>query len=139
MLKALNLKILLAIFAILAAIGGALAYQQHETEKSAAAAAKAAAIVERQRKEADEQRLRDEAFRQRVELDRKRHNSAAAHEGSRERDGPGAHPRDDRCASVGGAANRIICSGQAISCYLCLSARRLHVNDVQDYSILQWQ
>jgi hypothetical protein len=51
MLKAINTKILLAILAALTAIGGALTYQRHE------------------------------AFRQRVEQDRKRHSSAAAHEG----------------------------------------------------------
>ncbi len=40
MLKAINTKILLAILAALSAIGGAVTYQRHETEKAAAAAAR---------------------------------------------------------------------------------------------------
>jgi len=79
MLKAINTKILLAILAALTAIGGTLAYQRHETAK--AAAAKAAAILQQQQKEADEQKAAAEAFRQRVDADRKKHSSAAAHEG----------------------------------------------------------
>ena len=67
MLKLINTKILLAILAALSALGGAVAYQRHETEKAAAAAAKAAAILEQQQKDAEEQRERDEAFRQQVE------------------------------------------------------------------------
>ncbi len=81
MLKAINTKILLAILAALTAIGGALTYQRHEAAKAAAAAAKAAAILQQQQKEAEDQRQRDEAFRQRVEADKKKHNSTAAHEG----------------------------------------------------------
>jgi hypothetical protein len=81
MLKAINTKILLAILAALSALGGAVAYQRHEAEKAAAAATKAAAILQQQQKDAEEQRDRDEAFRQRVEKDKKEHNSAAAHEG----------------------------------------------------------
>ena len=81
MLSAINTKILLAILAALCAIGGAVAYQRHETETAAKAAAKAAAILEQQQKDAQEQKARDEAFRQRVEADKKRHNSAAAQEG----------------------------------------------------------
>jgi len=41
MLKLVNTKILLAILAALSALGGAVAYQRHETEKAAIAAAKA--------------------------------------------------------------------------------------------------
>jgi hypothetical protein len=81
MLKAINTKILLAILAALSALGGAVAYQRHETEKAAAAAAKAAAILEQQQKDAEGLRTRDEAFRQQVEQNKKRHNSAAAKEG----------------------------------------------------------
>jgi len=81
MLKAINTKILLTILAALVAIGGTLAYQRHETQKAAAAAAKAAAILQEQQKEADEQKAAAEAFRQRVDADRKKHSSAAAHEG----------------------------------------------------------
>jgi Flp pilus assembly protein TadG len=81
MLKAINTKLLLAILAALTAIGGALTYQRHEAAKAAAAAAKAAAILQQQQKEAEDQRQRDEAFRQRVEADKEKHNSAAAHEG----------------------------------------------------------
>lgn len=81
MLKAINTKTLLAILATLTAIGGALTYQRHEAAKAAAAAAKAAAILQQQRKAAEERKAEDEAFRQRVEQDRKGHSSAAAHEG----------------------------------------------------------
>jgi hypothetical protein len=81
MLKAINTKILLAILAALTAIGGALTYQRHEAAKAAAAAAKAAAILQEQQKVAQEREAEDKAFRQRVEQDRKRHSSAAAHEG----------------------------------------------------------
>ena len=81
MLKAINTKILLAILAVLTAIGGAIAYQRHEAEVAAAAAQKAAAILQQQQKDADEQKKRDEAFRQQVEKNRKKHNFAAAHEG----------------------------------------------------------
>lgn len=81
MLKLINTKILLAILAALTAIGGAVAYQRHETEKAAAAAAKAAAILQQQQRDADEQRKRDEAFRQQVEANKRKHNSASANEG----------------------------------------------------------
>ncbi len=81
MLKAINTKILIAILAALTAIGGALSYQRHEATKAAAAAAKAAAILQQQQRDADKRKAEDEAFRQRVEQDRKRHSSAAAHEG----------------------------------------------------------
>jgi cell division protein FtsL len=50
MLTAINTKILLAILAALIAIGGALAYQRHET-------AKGAAILEQQQKQAEWQNL----------------------------------------------------------------------------------
>ena len=81
MLKLINTKILLAILATLAAIGGAVAYQRHETEKAAAAAAKAAAILQQQQRSAEEQRKRDEVFRKQVERSKKGHNSAATNEG----------------------------------------------------------
>jgi len=81
MLKAIQTKILLAILAALVAIGGALTYQRHEAANAAAAAAKAAAILQQQQKETEKWKAEDEAFRQRVEQDRKRHSSAAAHEG----------------------------------------------------------
>ena len=81
MLKAINTKLLLAILAALTAIGGALTYQRHEAAQAAAAAAKAAAILQQQEKEAEERKAEDETFRERVEVDKKRHNSAAAHEG----------------------------------------------------------
>jgi Flp pilus assembly protein TadG len=81
MLKAINTKILLAILSALTAIGGALTYQRHEAAKAAAVAARAAAILQQQQKEAEERRDGDGAFRQRVEADKKKHNSAAANEG----------------------------------------------------------
>ena len=74
MLKAINTKILLAILAALTAIGSAAIYQSHEVHK-------AAVILQQQQHEAEEQRSRDEAFRKRVEQDKKRHNSAAGNEG----------------------------------------------------------
>jgi len=63
MLNALNTKILLAILAVLLAIAGTVAYRRHEAEKAA---------LERQRQY--------QLFRQRVEHDKKKHNSAAANE-----------------------------------------------------------
>jgi type II secretory pathway pseudopilin PulG len=81
MLKAIDTKILLAILAALIAIGGAVAYQRHETEKAAAAAAKVAVSLQQQQRNAEEREKLDEAFRQRVEQDKKKHNSAAANEG----------------------------------------------------------
>lgn len=81
MLKAINTKILLAILAALTAIGGALTYQRHEAAKAAAAATKAATILRQQQKESEERKVEDQAFRERVEADKKKHNSAAAHEG----------------------------------------------------------
>jgi Flp pilus assembly protein TadG len=80
MLNAINTKILLAILAALISIGGAIAYQRHQTEKAAAAAAKAAAILEQQQKDAADEKKRDEAFRRHVEADKQRHNSAATNE-----------------------------------------------------------
>jgi len=65
MLNALNTKILLAILAVVLAIGGTVAYHRHE-------AAKAAELREQQQY----QRLR-----QQVEKDKKAHNSSAANEG----------------------------------------------------------
>jgi len=64
MLNALNTKILAAILAVLLAIAGTIAYRRHEAEKAA---------LERQRQY--------QLFRQRVDQDKKKHNSAAANEG----------------------------------------------------------
>ena len=64
MLKAIQTKILLAILAVLLAIGGTLAYRRHEAAKAA---------FERQQLY--------ERFRQQVEQDKKKHSSAAANEG----------------------------------------------------------
>ena len=64
MLNALNIKILVAILAVLLAIVGTVAYRRHEAEEAA---------LERQRQY--------QLFRQRVEQDRKKRNSAAANEG----------------------------------------------------------
>ena len=74
MLSVINTKLLIIILASLAAIGSAVVYQRHES-------AKATALLLQQQREAEEQKARDEAFRKRVEQDRARHNSAAAHEG----------------------------------------------------------
>ena len=64
MLKAVNTKILLAILATLIGIGSLLAYRRHEAEKMA---------LQRQKQY--------ERFRQQVERDKKKHNSAAGNEG----------------------------------------------------------
>jgi len=64
MLNALKTKILLAILAVLLPIAGTVAYRRHEAEKAA---------LERQ--------LQYQLFRQRVDQDKKKHNSAAANEG----------------------------------------------------------
>ena len=67
MLKLLNTKLLLAILATLAIIASAAIYQSHQ-------ATRAAAAVERQRQA-------DEAFRKRVEEDKRKHSAAAGNEG----------------------------------------------------------
>ncbi len=64
MLQAMQTKILLAILAALLAIAGAMGYRRHEAAKAA---------LERPRQY--------ELFRQQVEMDKKKHNSAAANEG----------------------------------------------------------
>ncbi len=74
MLKLINTKLLIAILAVLAAIASAAIYQRHET-------AKALAVLEQQQRDAEQRRKEDEAFRKKVEGDRKRHNSAAGNEG----------------------------------------------------------
>jgi hypothetical protein len=74
MLKLLNTKLLLAILAVLAGLASAAIYQRHET-------AKATAILERQQRDAEQRREEDETFRRKVEVDKKRHNSAAGNEG----------------------------------------------------------
>ncbi len=81
MLNAINTKLFIAILGALTVIGGAVAYQRGQSEKSAVAAAKAAAILQQQQKDAEDQKGRDAAFRKRVENERKRHNTSAAHEG----------------------------------------------------------
>jgi Na+-translocating ferredoxin:NAD+ oxidoreductase RnfG subunit len=81
MLNAINTKILLAILAALTVIGSALVYQRRQSAEAAAAAAKSAAILQQQQKQAEAQKERDEAFQKRVEQNKARHNSAAAHEG----------------------------------------------------------
>ena len=74
MLKAINTKILLAILAALTAIGSAVIYQSHEAHK-------ASAILQQQQHDAEERNKEDEAFRKKVEQDKKRHKSAAGNEG----------------------------------------------------------
>jgi Tfp pilus assembly protein PilE len=74
MLKLLNTKLLIAILAVLAAIAGTAIYQRHEATKTAA-------ILEQQQRDAEHRKQEDEAFRKKVEADRKRHNSAAGNEG----------------------------------------------------------
>lgn len=65
MLKAIQIKVLLAILAVLIVIAGALAYHRHEVAKTAAL-----------REQQEYQRLR-----QQVEQDKKKHSSSPANEG----------------------------------------------------------
>ena len=74
MLKLLNTKLLIAILAVLATIASAVLYQKHEL-------AKATAILEQQQHDTKQRKQEDEAFRKRVEQNKKRHNSAAGNEG----------------------------------------------------------
>ncbi len=78
MLNAINTKILLAILAALTVIGGAAIYQRDQAEKTAA---KAAEILQVQKDDNDYLKQENEALRKQVEADKKRHSSAAAHEG----------------------------------------------------------
>ena len=81
MQNAINTKLLLAILAALTVIGSAVAYQRNQSAKAAAAAAKAAEILQLQQDDNDYLKQENEALRKQVEADKKRHNSAAAHEG----------------------------------------------------------
>ncbi len=81
MLNVINTKILLAILAALTVIGGAAIYHRDQAPKTAAAAAKAAAILQMQKDDSDYLKQKNEAFQKQVETEKKRHNSAAAHEG----------------------------------------------------------
>jgi cell division protein FtsB len=81
MLNLINTKILLAILAALTVIGGAVIYQRDQTAKAAAAAAKAAEILQLQRDDNEYLKQENDALRKQVEAEKKRHNSAAAHEG----------------------------------------------------------
>jgi len=81
MLNLINTKILLAILAALTVIGGAVIYQRDQTAKAAAAAAKAAQILQLQRDDNEYLKQENDALRKQVEAEKKRHNSAAAHEG----------------------------------------------------------
>ena len=81
MLAAINTKILLAILAALTVIGGAVLYQRDQTAKAAAAAAKAAEILQLQRDDNEYLKQENDALRKQVEAEKKRHSSAAAHEG----------------------------------------------------------
>ncbi len=74
MLKLLNTKLLIAILAVLATIASAVLYQRREAEKTAA-------ILFQQQRDAERQRQEDEAFRQRVEEQKKQHSHAAGNEG----------------------------------------------------------
>lgn len=64
MLKTIQFKLLLAILAVLIVIAGAVAYHRHTV-------AKAAVLREQQQYQ---------RFRQQVEQDTRKHNSAASHE-----------------------------------------------------------
>jgi hypothetical protein len=81
MLAAINTKILLAILAALTVIGGAVLYQRDQAAKAAAAAAKAAEILQLQRDDNEYLKQENESLRRQVEAEKKRHNSATAHEG----------------------------------------------------------
>ncbi len=81
MLNLINTKILLAILAALTVIGGAVIYQRDQEAKAAAAAAKAAEILQLQRDDNEYLKQENDALRKQVEAVKKRHNSAAAHEG----------------------------------------------------------
>ena len=73
MLRLLNTKFLTAILAVLAVIASAAIYQCRE-------AAKVAAVLKQQQRDADHRKQEDEAFRKKVEADKKRHNSAAGNQ-----------------------------------------------------------
>ena len=74
MLKLLNTKLLIAILAVLATLASAVLYQRHDV-------ARAAAIFEQQQRDVERQRQKDEAFRKRVEDQKKKHSFAASNEG----------------------------------------------------------
>jgi len=81
MLTVINTKILLAILAALTVMGGAAIYQRDQATKTTGAAAKAAEILQLQKDDNDYLKQENDALRKQVEADKKRHSSAAAHEG----------------------------------------------------------
>ncbi len=73
MLHALNTKLLLAILAVLGAIGALLIRQQQESARAAAEAAKAAAILQQQQHETAD-------FAAKVEAQKRKKNVMPAHQ-----------------------------------------------------------
>jgi type II secretory pathway pseudopilin PulG len=77
---AINTKILLAILGVLGAIGALLIHQQREVERAAAASAKAATALQQQQRALREQQQQDDAFKAKVEAEKRKHSSSPANE-----------------------------------------------------------
>jgi FtsZ-binding cell division protein ZapB len=79
MLQAINTKLLIAIFAALAAISAYLVHEHNASEKAAAEAAKATAILRQQeaerKAEADAHRREEEAELQKAQEEKQKHSS----------------------------------------------------------------
>ena len=74
MLKLLNTRLLIAHLAVLAAIASAAIYQHNQ-------AAKISTLFNENQRHAEQRRTEDEAFRKKVEEDKKKQDSAARKEG----------------------------------------------------------
>ncbi|ADW71394.1 hypothetical protein [Granulicella tundricola] len=74
MLKAVNTKILVAILAVLSAIGATLIHIHDTNQAAAASAAKAAAILQLQKDDADAAKKHDEELWKGIREQRKKNN-----------------------------------------------------------------
>ncbi len=78
MLKAVQIKILLAILAAVTAIGGFMFHEHEINVRAAAAAAKAAALLQQQRDDADAAKKHDAKTWDFVRKQRQKHNTNPA-------------------------------------------------------------
>lgn len=75
MLSAINTKILIAILAVLTAIGALVVHNNRVNEKAAADAARAAAILQQQQKAAEDAKKANEETAKHIKEIQKKHSS----------------------------------------------------------------
>lgn len=76
----INTKLLIAILAALGAISAFLIHEHNESRKAAVEAAKAAAVLQQQKALAEEHAREEEAFRKKVEAEKRKNNVNPAKE-----------------------------------------------------------